>query len=135
MSVLGENIKKARNSAGLTQKQLAEKISKGFSTVQKYELGILEPSFSIIEEIAAALDIRAGVLLGWETVRDIIPGRLRIIQTDDPNSEYFRFDIQAEDKEAYQFGLDIFQRAGALPKEARKEIEDFFAYLESRWSK
>ena len=61
MSVLaiGENIKKARKAAGLTQKQLSEKIGKGLSTVQKYELGIFEPSVSIIGEIATALGVDA----------------------------------------------------------------------------
>ena len=68
---ISSNIKFARKRAGLTQKQLAAKINKGFSTIQKYELGLTEPSFNILEKIATALDISPGELLGIAPAMDV----------------------------------------------------------------
>lgn len=54
---IGENIKKYRKEKGLTQKELADKIGKGFSTVQKYELNISQPPIDVLNRIADTLDI------------------------------------------------------------------------------
>lgn len=56
MPTLGENIKSARKKAGLTQKELAERINKGFSTVQKYEMDIIVPSIETFRRIAESLN-------------------------------------------------------------------------------
>ena len=45
---IGENIKKYRKEKGLTQKELADKIGKDFSTVQKYELNISQPPIDVL---------------------------------------------------------------------------------------
>lgn len=54
---LGERIKLERKKKGITQKQLAEKINKGFSTVQKYEIDVITPPLDMIQKIADALEI------------------------------------------------------------------------------
>ena len=54
---LGERIKAARKEKGITQKELADLINKGFSTVQKYEIDVIEPPISVLEKIAKALEI------------------------------------------------------------------------------
>lgn len=54
---LGENIKNARKQKGITQKELSEKIGKGFSTVQKYEIDVIVPPISIINKIAEVLEV------------------------------------------------------------------------------
>lgn len=54
---IGENIKKARKQKGITQKELSEKIGKGFSTVQKYEIDVIVPPISIINKIAEVLEV------------------------------------------------------------------------------
>ena len=56
-SNLGQKIKSARKAAGMTQRQLADKLHKSFSTIQKYENGVVEPPISFIPEIAAAIGI------------------------------------------------------------------------------
>ncbi len=56
-SNLGQKIKVARKAAGMTQRQLADKLHKSFSTIQKYENGVVEPPISSIPEIAAAIGI------------------------------------------------------------------------------
>lgn len=55
--VFRENLKRIRKQSGLTQRELAEKIGKGFSTVQKYELGLTAPPLPVIKEIAIALEV------------------------------------------------------------------------------
>ena len=59
---IGENIKKYRKEKGLTQKELADKIGKGFSTVQKYELNISQPPIDVLNRIADTLDINVSKL-------------------------------------------------------------------------
>ncbi|MDU2895692.1 MAG: helix-turn-helix transcriptional regulator [Clostridium sp.] len=54
---IGEKIKDYRKEAGLTQKQLAEKINRKEITIRKYESGEREPRISVLEEICDALDI------------------------------------------------------------------------------
>ena len=61
---IGDRMKIARKKKNMTQKQLAEKINKAFSSVQKYELGITLPPIDTIEDIADALDTTPVYLLG-----------------------------------------------------------------------
>ena len=61
---LGERIKEARKEKGITQKELALLINKGFSTVQKYEIDVIEPPISVLQKIADALNISIQKLYG-----------------------------------------------------------------------
>lgn len=54
---IGENIKKARKSKKMTQKELAKFIGKSERMVQKYEKGEIEPSFETLEKIAGTLEV------------------------------------------------------------------------------
>lgn len=54
---IGEKIKKCRKEAGLTQKQLAERIGRKEITIRKYESGEREPRMSVITSICEALNI------------------------------------------------------------------------------
>lgn len=54
---LGNKIRVRRKQAGLTQKQLAEKIGKVESTVRMWELGKNVPPADVIEKISKILDI------------------------------------------------------------------------------
>ena len=55
---IGDNIKKYRKQAGLTQKQLAERIGAATGTIQQYELGKREPRFEQITKIVNALGLK-----------------------------------------------------------------------------
>ena len=59
----GKNLKSIRTQSKLTQKEFAEKIGKGFSTVQKYELGLTVPPLAVIEEIADILEVDVSALV------------------------------------------------------------------------
>lgn len=63
---LSERIKAARKSAKMTQKELASRINKSFSTVQKYELGLATPPIDVLTDISRALNVPAGQLMGYE---------------------------------------------------------------------
>lgn len=54
---IGQNIQMLRKEAGLTQKELAEKIAVAPITIQQYERDVREPSFETIEKIATALGV------------------------------------------------------------------------------
>lgn len=56
-SNLGQKIKAARKAAGLTQRDLANKLGKSFSTIQKYENGLVEPPISAVPDIAKAIGL------------------------------------------------------------------------------
>lgn len=65
---LGKQIKKAREASHLTQKELSQKIGKGFSTVQKYELDLVSPPIEILQKIAQILNVPVFSLLGNQSV-------------------------------------------------------------------
>ncbi|WP_077532626.1 helix-turn-helix domain-containing protein [Massiliimalia massiliensis] len=60
---IGSNIKAARKAKGITQKELSKKINKTFSSVQKYELDIIQPPVDVIRDIAGALEVKVSDLL------------------------------------------------------------------------
>lgn len=57
MSNEGDYIKIARQKAGLTQKQLAEKVGLATITIQQYERNLREPRLENLKKIAHALNI------------------------------------------------------------------------------
>jgi len=60
------NLKVARLASGLTQKQVAEKLSVVESCYANWEQGRAEPSVSAIQNLCVVLDITANELLGIE---------------------------------------------------------------------
>lgn len=63
--ITGDRIRTARNAAGLTQKELADKLSyKSASTIAKLENGENELTQSKIMEMASALRVSYGYLMG-----------------------------------------------------------------------
>ena len=60
----GERIREARLSAGLTQRELAEKIGVKFSAIHKYETGkIVNLKRETIEALATALSVKPSWLM------------------------------------------------------------------------
>ena len=57
---IGERIKAARKAAGLSQTELANRLSKTLRTVQKYESGEIEPSIAIINAMAMEISEKIG---------------------------------------------------------------------------
>lgn len=105
-------IRELRKAAGLTQEQLSSRLNVKRATLARYEAGTIDPPTSQLQAIATALGVSVGRLLGQETERVIIPGRLKIVEIDDPESGLFRYDIEAADEEALNYGYQILGRAG-----------------------
>jgi transcriptional regulator with XRE-family HTH domain len=61
---IGENLKRARFRAGLTQQELADKAGTTQTTVARIERDTVEPEVTTIRKLAAALDVRIAELLG-----------------------------------------------------------------------
>lgn len=64
---LKDNIKKLRNSLGMTLEDLAQQIGVSRQTIQRYESGVISniPSDNI-EKLALALQTTPADLMGWE---------------------------------------------------------------------
>lgn len=66
MSKFSENLKAAREAAGLTQKDLAEAAGLTEVSIWNYEAGKHEPQVSSLVKIAKALNLSVDVLLDYE---------------------------------------------------------------------
>ena len=55
MSV-GQNIKKARKKAGMTQKELAQKLGLSFQSIAQWENDLRNPKVETLRKIANALE-------------------------------------------------------------------------------
>ena len=64
MSILGDNIRKARGKKGWTQKQLAEAIGVKHNSISDWERGKNKPYADMLERIMGALDVDANTLMG-----------------------------------------------------------------------
>ena len=58
-----DRLKDARLKAGLTQAELAEKVSVTARTIQNYEMGTRKPNSKIVAALAAALGTTVDYLL------------------------------------------------------------------------
>lgn len=93
--LIGENIKKYRKEKGLTQKELADKIGKGFSTVQKYELNISQPPIDVLNRIADTLDINVSKLFDIENT---LNQSSEILSNFNPNDSSTFTEVSFEDE-------------------------------------
>ena len=65
-NIFGERIRKLRKEAGLTQKELAERIWLSKTVVSNYELGTRKPSIDIVVKFANYFHVSTDYLLGVE---------------------------------------------------------------------
>ena len=67
MSTSGERIKELRKALGLSADDLASRIGKDRATIFRYEKGEIENMpLSVINNLADALHVSPGYLMGWE---------------------------------------------------------------------
>jgi transcriptional regulator with XRE-family HTH domain len=64
--ILAQNVRKYRKVAGLTIMELAGKVNTDYSQIGRIERGLLNPSVSMIFDIAAALNVTPAQLLEKE---------------------------------------------------------------------
>ena len=109
---IGERIQELRKANGLTQKELAQSIGVATGTIQQYELDKRRPRPEHLQRLSEVLGATANYLQGFEKRRVIIPGRLTIVEINDPELDNYVYRIEAEDEEAHKIGLDIVEKAG-----------------------
>ncbi len=64
MNIIGKRLHNCRKEEGLTQAQLAQKLSTTQSTIGKYERGELQPNLETLLQICKILNVSADYLLG-----------------------------------------------------------------------
>jgi transcriptional regulator with XRE-family HTH domain len=69
---IGDRIREKRKELKFTQKELAEKIGKTESTIQKYETNVVEPSFSVLHKLSQALKNNGKTTCIWRSGRKTI---------------------------------------------------------------
>lgn len=60
---LGERIRQIRETKGITQKELAHSIDKDQQSIQRLEMGKINPSIYYLYEIAKGLEVNVEFLL------------------------------------------------------------------------
>ena len=63
---VGERIKAARKKAGMTQKELADKLGIPYQGISQYERGIRNPKIATVKKIAEALQVSPSELIPGE---------------------------------------------------------------------
>lgn len=66
-NLISERLREMRMKAGLTQKDLGDKLGLGKSTISEWESGKRMPGLELVEDIARALGIDPGYLMGWSS--------------------------------------------------------------------
>ena len=75
----GDRIRKARLAAGLTQKELAEKIGVKFSAIHKYETGMIKNlKRETIAALAEALDVKPSWLMCMDDKKESDPKEIEL---------------------------------------------------------
>ena len=62
----GDKIRSARKAAGLTQRQLADKIDATNTSVSNWEKNLSQPSADVIQKLCAALQVEPNYFYGAE---------------------------------------------------------------------
>lgn len=75
---IGENIKKTREAAGLTQKELAERLGIKAGTISAFEKDRTNIKNSTLERLADALGCSVSHLLGWDDTANWKPNRIKV---------------------------------------------------------
>ena len=73
---IGQRIKEARKSIGLTQRELAERSGTATGTIQQYELGKRQPRLQQLRQIAQVLDADVVYLISGQTSTEVEQGIL-----------------------------------------------------------
>lgn len=141
---VGERIRKARKDAGLTQNQLAARLSISYVNISQLERGDRNPGVETLQRIADALDIPVGELLGtvpqpdrdYERVCDALDAADLCLEavgigdgTGPDGDRYYVWHKDAEspeeDREEYPFRelLEVVER---VTRDAETRRRDYF---------
>ena len=115
LSIIGQNIKKARTKLGLSQQEVADLINVNRSTYSNYENNIRQPDIATLIKISNKLKVSLESLLGIETT----------------NSANYQYSIPHCDKliSTYLNGILSWSEDSHLSLEESRAIKEHFSEL------
>lgn len=136
MNELAKNIRKYRKLNGLSQDSIAEKLGyKSFTTIQKWETGVSEPSISKLHELARIFNIDVNDLVNPSTAKDeepfyLDPETAKLAQDafDDPDTRILlsaKRDLSPESMKAIMDMVKLLKKKdnpGAHPEDFADDI-------------
>lgn len=90
--MLEKRIKELREKAGLTQKELAEKLGLTDGAIGLYEVGKRNPSLSILNKLADFFDVSIDYLLGRTDIPNLYKEKEKIQNQKKEMNRYFTID-------------------------------------------
>lgn len=134
---LSENIKKLRQSKGLTQEALADQLGVSFQSVSRWENGLSYPDIELIPEIAAFFEVSTDVLMGVEraTAEQNLAKDMKRVRMDEFDSLAERLDFLKEMHRKYPHDAETLIRLiyalSSFPEhsdEMRKKIRQYLCH-------
>ena len=107
---LGSRLKSIRLKRGLTQKELAAKISKSVSAVSSYESNAQLPPLDVLESIALTLNVSIDYLAGLDTANTYSSKNLTAEQTELMDLLFQEFQKEGSDKQLTYAQIRIIQK-------------------------
>ncbi len=78
---IGERLRALRKEAGLTQKELGERLGVSASMIGQYETNLRKPKFETLEKIAAVLNVSISEFLDLSNISPSLNAALPLIET------------------------------------------------------
>lgn len=121
--MLGRRIAKLRNSKGLSQYELAEKLGFSRGKLSNYEQGSRQPDYDTLAQIADFFGVTTDFLLGRE------PNEKETNKEFDPLAE---INILLKKYNIDQSGFFDIEKWKAMGPEEIRELESYFEFITSR---
>jgi len=119
------NLKVAREKAGISQKQLADKIGVAQGTVGNWEAGIREPSLEVINKLATILNVHAAELISDDLTPPKAKSSPAEAEDDDITFDNFTYAFLDESKELTEAQKEmLLTMARMLKEEGKKRDRD-----------
>lgn len=123
------NIRKLRESRGLTQMQLAEHLGVSFQAVSTWEKGIKVPRSGALEKLAKFFGVSRAEVMGWEEQphftsrdeRDIQKSLDQVLTALESSQQALLFDGEPLDDETKELLIASLERSIRMAKAMAKE--------------
>lgn len=118
---VGERIKAARKKAGMTQKELADKLGIPYQGISQYERGIRNPKIDTLVKIADSLGVSAPSLLGKSSERAASESLSLGVKLSQALAEYEAAKRRGAPKEEL---VQLMEKCNTLGREANQRAQE-----------